>query len=131
MKMNFSINNSFDDSNPLYMKSKALGSRIVKLYKYLNETQHETVMAKQILRSGTSVGANIAEAQFAASRNDFVNKLRISLKECAETLYWLDLLLENNYIATDPASQSLYQETREILKMLISSISTMEKTRCS
>lgn len=76
----------------LKQKSMAFAKRIVALSKYLNLEQHEYILAKQILRSGTSIGANIAEAIYGSSRKDFVAKLQISRKEAAETLYWLELL---------------------------------------
>ena len=71
-------------------KSLAFAKRIVKLYQYLTSDQKEFVMSKQLLRSGTSIGANLAEAVYASSRKDFTAKLYIALKECAETLYWLE-----------------------------------------
>ena len=82
-------------------KSMAFAKRIVRLYQYLNQQKQEYVMAKQLLRSGTSIGANIAEAIYGSSRKDFVAKLQISKKEAAETLYWLDLLHSCDYIPSD------------------------------
>ena len=78
--------------NPILDKSKAFALRIVKLYKYLCDEKHEYILSKQILRSGTSIGANIAESECAISEKDFLLKIYTSLKECSETLYWLDLL---------------------------------------
>ena len=75
-------------------KSMAFAKRMVKLYQYLTTEKKEFVMSKQLLRSGTSIGANIAEAVYGSSRKDFTAKLYIALKECAETLYWLELLHE-------------------------------------
>ena len=79
-------------------KSKMFAVRIVKLYRYLCEEKKEFVMSKQLLRSGTSIGANIAESECAISRKDFLSKVYIALKECAETLYWLELLFDTDYL---------------------------------
>ena len=79
-------------------KSMIFARRIVKLYQYLNKEHREFVMSKQILRSGTSIGANVAEAIYGSSRKDFVAKLQIAQKEAAETLYWLELLQSCDYI---------------------------------
>ena len=81
------------------IKSKKFAVRIVNLYRYLSAEKKEYVLSKQILRSGTSIGANIAESEYAQSRKDFLSKLYIALKECAETLYWLDLLYETEYLS--------------------------------
>ena len=78
--------------NEVRRKSLLFARRIVMLYQYLCEEKREYVLSKQLLRSGTSIGANISEAQYASSRKDFLNKLYIALKESAETLYWLELL---------------------------------------
>ena len=86
--------------NPIKDKSIAFAIRIVNLYKYLVE-KDEYVLSKQILRSGTSIGANIAEAIRAESNNDFIHKLSISRKEAQETIYWLELLHQTDYIPTD------------------------------
>ena len=79
-------------------KSFYFSVRIVKLCKYLRETKKETVMSRQLLRAGTSIGANLAESEHAQSRPDFLSKLNIALKEAAETDYWLRLLHETDYI---------------------------------
>lgn len=79
-------------------KSLEFAVRIVNLYKFLVNEQKEFVMSKQILRSGTSIGANIREAEQAQSRADFINKLNIALKEANETEYWLELLIRTEYI---------------------------------
>ena len=104
-------------------KSMDFAKRIVKLYQYLHVTHHEYVMSKQILRSGTSIGANIAEAVYGSSRKDFVAKLQISQKEAAETLYWLELLNSSGYIP-EPLYVSLCGDCKEILAILTSSIKT-------
>ena len=105
-------------------KSRRYAVRIVNLYKYLCESKKEYVLSKQILRSGTSIGANLAEAECAISRNDFLSKIYVALKECAETLYWLDLLHSTNYL-TDAEFESLYMECDEIKKILSSTTKTM------
>ena len=78
-------------------KSIYFGARIVKLHRYLSETKHESVISKQILRSGTSIGANINEAQYGNSKADFIAKLHIALKETAETEHWLHILQKSDY----------------------------------
>ncbi len=107
-------------------KSKAFAFRIIGLYDYLYETQHETVLAKQILRSGTSIGANIRERKNAQTNADFITKLHIALKEADETQYWLELL-----VASEKISQSLFDslnnDLREIIAMLTSSIKTTKE----
>ena len=105
-------------------KSMAFAKRIVKLYQYLTNEKKEFVMSKQLLRSGTSIGANIAEAVYGSSRKDFAAKLYIALKECAETLYWLELLYECEYL-TSPMYRSLHGDCEELRKMLSSSTKTL------
>ena len=95
--------------------------RIVGLYQFLNREKQEFVMSKQMLRSGTSIGANIAEAIYGSSRRDFVAKLQIAKKEAAETLYWLELLNSCNYIPDD-IYLSVHNDCRELLLMLTSTI---------
>ena len=104
-------------------KSMHFARRIVHLYQYLGKEHHEYVMSKQILRSGTSIGANIAEAVYGSSRKDFVAKLQIAQKEAVETLYWLELLESCGYI---PATlyQSMHQDCQELLAILCASIKT-------
>ena len=100
-------------------KSFAFAIRAVKLYKILCDERKEYVLSKQLLRSGTSIGANISEAQYASSRKDFLNKLYIALKESAETLYWLELLYSCDYVSS-PEYKSLYQDCEELRKLLSS-----------
>ncbi len=102
-------------------KSFEFGVRIVKLYKYLCESQKEYTLSKQLLRAGTSIGANIAEAEQAQSRADFVSKLSIALKETVETDYWLRLMRETGYL-TDSKFLSIHDNCIELKKMLISII---------
>lgn len=109
----------------LKTKSKAFALRIIKMYNYLCEQKKEYVMSKQVLRSGTSIGANVAEAFFAQSDADFIAKLYISRKEAGETLYWIDLLKESGYLSDDVAT-SISDDCDELLKLLTSSIKTMK-----
>ena len=104
-------------------KSFRFSVRIVNLCKYLQTEKKEYVLSKQILRCGTSIGANIAEAQQAQSRLDFISKLNISLKEAYETNYWLRLLHETQYLETE-AFQSIFADCCELEKLLISIIKT-------
>lgn len=112
--------------NVLLNKSKLLALRIIRLYQYLCEEKKEFVLSKQVLRSGTSIGANIREANRSQSIKEFIAKLNISLKETDETLYWLELLHESNYIETEPYN-SIYADTEEILKLLVSIIKSTKK----
>ncbi len=107
----------------LKSKSFALAVRIVKLYKYLCEQKKEYVLSKQVLRSGTSVGAMVREAEYSESKADFSHKMGIARKELNETLYWLELLLQTEYI-TQTEYDSLSADAIEIIKMLTTSIKT-------
>lgn len=111
-------------------KSYAFALRIIKLYQFLTNEKNEFVMSKQILRSGTSVGANLREAEHAQSRKDFLNKINIALKEANETDYWLDLLSDSNYI-DKTAYQSVKKDTTELLKLLISIVKTLKSEKTS
>ena len=93
--------------------------RIVKLYRYLCDEKKERVLSKQLLRSGTSIGANIVEAQAAVSRKDFLAKMYVSFKECCETEYWLELLHETGYL-TNEEFESINQDNITLKKMLSS-----------
>ena len=97
--------------------------RIVKLYKYLTEYKNEFVLSKQILRSGTSIGANVKEGIRAQSIPDFIAKFSIALKEAEETEYWLELLHESGYIE-EQSFTSIYEDNKELLRILISIIKT-------
>jgi four helix bundle protein len=99
---------------------------IVKCYKHLCEEKREFVLSKQLLRSGTSIGANIREAQNAESKQDFIHKLSIAQKECDETLYWLELLRQSEYLSLE-SFNTLQLQATEILKMLRSAILTSKK----
>lgn len=114
--------------NLLIEKSIDFGSRIVKLHRFLVKTKRETVISKQILRSGTSIGANINEAQYGNSKADFIAKLHIALKETAETEYWLHILQKSEYLDSNMAS-SLLDDCLEIKKILIVSINTAKNNK--
>ena len=103
--------------NVILRKSFAFSVRIVNLNKYLVDQRREYVMSRQICKSGTSIGANVAEAQRAQSTADFVAKLKIALKEANETQYWLQLLYETDYL-TEKAFMSLHRDLLEILRIL-------------
>ena len=103
--------------NVIIDKSFAFSVRIVNLYKYLSQSKNEYVISKQLYRSGTGIGANIAEAQRAQSTADFVAKMKIALKEANESQYWLKLLHETKYI-TDKEFDSIHGDLLEILKIL-------------
>ena len=113
--------------NILIDKSIDFGARIVKLHRYLVKTQHESVLSKQVLRSGTSIGANINEAQYGNSKADFIAKLHIALKETAETEYWLHVLHKSDYLDKSMAD-SLLSDCIEIKRILIASINTAKET---
>ena len=104
-------------------KSKDFAVRIIKLTRYLQEDKHEYVLSKQILRSGTSIGANARESNNAQSRADFLSKLSIALKEADETQYWLELLVESDIISKSQF-ESLNGNLTEIIAMLTASIKT-------
>ena len=109
-------------------KSLKLAARIVKLYQYLCKEKHETVISKQIIRSGTSIGANANEAIYGVSKSDFIAKLQISLKETAETEYWLRLLVMSEYLS-EPEGQSMIADCLEIKRILVSTLKTAKENR--
>lgn len=112
--------------NVVVEKSFDFSVRIVNLYKYICENKKEYVLSKQLLRSGTSIGANIAEAEYAQSDNDFVSKLSIALKETAESQYWLKLLNKTDYLS-DKEYNSIYSQSEELRKILSSIILTSKE----
>ena len=105
--------------NVVFAKSKEFSVRIVNLYRYLQEDKKEYVMSKQLLRSGTSIGANIAESECAISEKDFLSKLYIAFKECAETQYWIDILFETSYMNAQEY-ESITADCTELKKLLSS-----------
>lgn len=109
--------------NILKIKSYGFAIRIVKLSQFLQSEKKEFVLSKQILRSGTSVGALIREAEFGQSKADFIHKLSIALKEANETEYWINILYDTKYIDKS-LFESLIHDCKELLKLLIASIKT-------
>jgi four helix bundle protein len=107
--------------NVLKNKSFAFALRIVKLYQFLTESNKEYVLSKQLLRSGTAIGALVREAEHAESKADFIHKLSIALKEANETEYWIELLQQSGYL-NDNDFESLFNEITELLRLLISII---------
>ena len=110
--------------SPLQEKSKAFALRIIKVCNEVRQQKRESVLTGQLLRSGTSIGANIREAFYAHGRADFVAKLQIALKECSESEYWLELLIESEY----HEDKTILDQCIEIKKLLISSINTAKNT---
>ena len=108
--------------SPLMQKSKAFALEVIKACKVLREAKCEGALVSQFLRSGTSIGANIREAQFAHGKADFVSKLQIALKECSETDYWLELLIESGYYKDN----AILEHCVEVKKILIASINTVK-----
>ena len=109
--------------NLLIDKSIAFAARIVKLHQYLSKNKKETVISKQIVRSGTSIGANINEANYGQSKADFISKMHIALKETAETEYWLRLLILSEYIS-EKEGESLLNDCLEIKRILVATLNT-------
>jgi len=111
--------------NVVQEKSFCFALRIVKLYKYLKENKKEYILSKQLLRSGTSIGANIEEAIGGQSKNDFISKISVAYKESRETLYWIKLLMESNYL-NQKQSESLIDDCEEIIKIITKIQKTMK-----
>ena len=105
--------------------SKSFAIRIIKMYKYLTEEKKEYVLSKQVLRSGTSIGANVRESVNAQSQLDFISKLSIALKEANETEYWLELLYETDYI-TEEMFNSMISDNKYVVGTLVNIIKTMK-----
>ena len=116
----------FMKENPTYQKTMAFAIRIVNLYKYLVEVKSERIMSKQLLRSGTSIGANFCESLSAESDFDFIHKLAISQKEANETLFWLELLSKTDYL-TEKQYESLEADCIELRKIITSIILTTKQ----
>ena len=113
--------------SPLISKSKAFALEIIKVCNFVKQTKKETVLCNQLLRSGTSIGANIRDAFFGHGKADFIAKLQIALKECSESEYWLELLIESGYYGDG----RILEMCIEIKKMLIASINTAKKSEKS
>lgn len=105
------------EGSPVLLKSKRFSVRIVNLYKYLRTEKKEYILSKQLLRCGTSIGANITEAEAAFSKKDFLSKMYIAFKESHETKYWLDLLYETDFL-TEREYQSVLKDCAELISML-------------
>lgn len=113
-------------NSPIHTKSRSFAIRIINCYNYLVNEKHEKVMSKQLLRCGTSIGANTRESKNAQSRMDFLNKLNIALKEADETEYWLDLLHETKYLA-GKQFESLHSDCKELIAILVSIIKRIKE----
>ena len=111
--------------NVLADKSKLFALRIIKLCRYLNESKREYTLTKQLLRSGTSIGANAKEGAYAQTKADLITKLFIAQKECAETEYWLELLHESGYIP-DEDFRGIHADCQELMRILVASTKTLQ-----
>ncbi len=105
--------------NAVVIKSKAFALRVVRLYRFLHDEKREYVLSKQVLRSGTSIGANVCEAVRRQSKPDFYAKMNIALKEASETAYWLELLYAGGFIGKS-AYDSIYADCDELIRILVS-----------
>lgn len=111
--------------NITLLKTKQFAVRIVRLYKYLSDEKREYVLSKQLLRSGTSIGANVSEALCGISKKDFLAKMYIAFKECVETQYWLELLKDTDYLSADEYF-SITNDSEELRKLLSSITKTTQ-----
>ena len=109
--------------NIIITKTEDFSDRIIRLYQFLIDKKKEKILSKQILRSGTSIGANVSESKFAQSRMDFISKLSIALKEANETLFWLNRIYKGGYI-TEIQYNSLIDYNNSIIRILIKIIKT-------
>ena len=112
-------------SSALLEKSKAFALAIIKVCNEIKKSKRESVLSNQLIRSGTSVGANIREAFYAHSKADFIAKLQIALKECSESEYWLELLIESGYWN----NTSILEQCREVKRILIASVNTAKSSQ--
>ena len=109
--------------SPLIIKSKEFALQIIKVCNYVKQTKKESVLTNQLVRSGTSVGANIREAFYGHGKADFIAKLQIALKECSESEYWLELLIESGYYN----NKAILEQCIEVKKLLIASLNTAKR----
>ena len=117
-------------NNIILDKSFNFATRVVKLYKYLTIEKKEYVLSKQLLRCGTSIGANINEAQAGQSKADFIAKMSIASKEARESKYWMDLLIKTNYLnIEDKHTKSLQNDIKEIIKLLTSIVKSCQESK--
>lgn len=114
--------------NIVHTKSYAFALRVIKLFKFLTTEQKEFVLSKQILRSGTSIGALVKESEHAQSKADFINKMNIALKEANESEYWLMLLKDSEYI-NENSFNSLHSDVSELIKLLASIVKTSKQNK--
>ena len=112
-------------ASDLQEKSKAFALQIIKVWNEIKQSKRESVLTNQLIRSGTSVGANIREAMYAHGKADFIAKLQIALKECSESEYWLELLIESGYWG----DHAILEQCREVKRILISSINTAKSNQ--
>ncbi|MBL7788923.1 MAG: four helix bundle protein [Chitinophagales bacterium] len=113
-----------ENKNILLDKSKSLALQVIKHCRNISEEKKEYILTRQLMKSGTSIGANIREAKYAESKNDFIHKYKISLKEANETEYWLELLFESE-LMNEEVFNELHKLNTELLKLLTSSIKTI------
>ena len=117
------------EDNQVLQKSKAFAVRIIRLSQHLTEEKKEKVLSRQVLRSGTNIGANVKEAVRGQSTADFLSKMQIALKEASETEYWLELLTETDYLS-EKASDSVLKDCRELIRLITSIVrSTKENNQ--
>ena len=109
--------------SPLLVKSKEFALEVIKVCNEIKKTKRESVLTNQLLRSGTSIGANIREAFYGHGKADFIAKLQIALKECSESEYWIELLLESDFYS----EKALLDKCTELKRMLVSSVNTAKK----
>ena len=129
MNDEFLIGGSILKNNVVLEKSFDFAVRIVKLYKYLCDEKKEYVLSKQLLKSGTSIGANINEAQAGQSKRDFIAKMSIASKEARESKYWIKLLIKTDYLDRDNIyTKSLVNDTEEMVKLLTSIVKSSKET---
>ena len=121
-------NSRHRNNSLLHAKSYAFALRIIKMVRHLKEEKHEYILSKQVLRSGTSIGALVRESEFAQSPADFINKLSVALKEANETDYWLNLLKDSQYI-DEKSFESIENECGELIALLVSSIKTVRNNQ--
>jgi four helix bundle protein len=114
--------------NTIKDKSLDFAIRIVRLYKHISETNNEYILSKQLLKSGTSIGANVREAIGGQSKENFIAKMHIALKEAYETEYWLELLHSTDYLAENEF-KSIFTDCRELTNILASILKTMKETK--
>ena len=113
--------------NPIEQKSFSFAVRTVRLYKHLTDHKKEYVISKQLLRSGTSIGANVSEAERAQSKADFIAKMHIALKEANETDYWLRLLYASEYLS-ETEFESMYRDVDELISIIVAICKTAKQT---